>query len=308
MTPDDFIDSLCADPKPLSLTDRARIYMAEIRHGIMHDPQKMFSIAFFVMVGMVILVLAVFATFMRPASATLLGKCDTGVQYAIAPGDTLWRIANNKGVTVTDLVLWNDIPNPDLIHVGDILCVAPPLEDAPTFGAALGLTAPSQVQSANHCSRGPQPGAVALDQVIREAYPAFTVLGIYNCRPARGGSVHSTHSEGRAIDWGTDGCTVEAYDVASMLSKFPGVQRWLYCDREYRVDTGEREASASLASWHGYNPHGPPMAPAHIHLELSREAAATYTIDQWRSILAEATTPIPTLDDLGISEDFLVEG
>lgn len=38
--------------------------------------------------------------------------------YTVKSGDTLWDIANANGVTVNDLVKWNGISNPDLIHVG----------------------------------------------------------------------------------------------------------------------------------------------------------------------------------------------
>jgi LysM repeat protein len=43
--------------------------------------------------------------------------------YVVQAGDTLTRIANTYGVTVDQLVNWNDIVNPDLILVGQKLTI-----------------------------------------------------------------------------------------------------------------------------------------------------------------------------------------
>jgi LysM repeat protein len=45
------------------------------------------------------------------------------ITYTVQAGDTLTRIANRYGVTVADLVAWNDIANPDLIEVGQQLII-----------------------------------------------------------------------------------------------------------------------------------------------------------------------------------------
>jgi hypothetical protein len=41
--------------------------------------------------------------------------------YTVKSGDNLTKIANANGVTVDDLVRWNNISNPDLIHVGQTI-------------------------------------------------------------------------------------------------------------------------------------------------------------------------------------------
>ena len=38
--------------------------------------------------------------------------------YVVQKGDTLTKIAGRYGVTVAQLVKWNNIPNPNLILVG----------------------------------------------------------------------------------------------------------------------------------------------------------------------------------------------
>ena len=45
------------------------------------------------------------------------------IGYTVRRGDTLIKIANYWGVSVLDLVAWNDIKNPDLIYAGQTLVI-----------------------------------------------------------------------------------------------------------------------------------------------------------------------------------------
>lgn len=45
------------------------------------------------------------------------------IGYTVKRGDTLIKIANYWGVSVMDLVAWNDIRNPDLIYAGQTLVI-----------------------------------------------------------------------------------------------------------------------------------------------------------------------------------------
>ena len=49
---------------------------------------------------------------------------DTQTQYVVKKGDTLYRIAQEKGVTYNELVAWNNITNPNDIKVGQVLKIA----------------------------------------------------------------------------------------------------------------------------------------------------------------------------------------
>ena len=56
-------------------------------------------------------------------NAEQLQEAAGGVQqglivYVVKKGDTLTKIAHRYGVTVADLVRWNNIANPNLILVG----------------------------------------------------------------------------------------------------------------------------------------------------------------------------------------------
>lgn len=44
-------------------------------------------------------------------------------EYAVKSGDTLWNIANSQGVSLSSIIEVNNINNPDLIYVGQILLI-----------------------------------------------------------------------------------------------------------------------------------------------------------------------------------------
>ena len=50
--------------------------------------------------------------------------------YTVKPGDTMNRIAAENGQSVRDIVQWNNLANPNLIEVGQVLRVVPPGVDA----------------------------------------------------------------------------------------------------------------------------------------------------------------------------------
>ena len=45
----------------------------------------------------------------------------TYVTYTVVKGDTLTKIAHRYHVTVNEIVVWNRIPNPNLILPGQVL-------------------------------------------------------------------------------------------------------------------------------------------------------------------------------------------
>ncbi len=63
-----------------------------------------------------------------PAVKPLLGAENAGKPgfYTVQRGDTLNRIALDNGQSWRDLVRWNNLPNADLIEVGQVLRVSPP--------------------------------------------------------------------------------------------------------------------------------------------------------------------------------------
>ncbi len=55
--------------------------------------------------------------------------------YAIKPGDTLIRVGLDQGQNWKDIAKWNNIDNPNLIEVGQVIRVAAPGSDAAAMGA-----------------------------------------------------------------------------------------------------------------------------------------------------------------------------
>jgi len=61
--------------------------------------------------------------------------------YTVKPGDTLIRIGLENGQNWRDIVRWNNIDNPNLIEVGEVMRVVPPQVDAAAV-TARGVPAP----------------------------------------------------------------------------------------------------------------------------------------------------------------------
>lgn len=65
--------------------------------------------------------------------------------YTIKPGDTLIRIGLESGQNWKDLVKWNNLDNPNIIEVGQVVRVVPPGTDA--NGAAVRPIAGSKIEA-----------------------------------------------------------------------------------------------------------------------------------------------------------------
>ena len=64
--------------------------------------------------------------------------------YTVRPGDNLHRIALDNGHSWRDLQAWNNLANPDLLDVGQVLRVVPPvLASAPAAEAVVAVPAAS---------------------------------------------------------------------------------------------------------------------------------------------------------------------
>ena len=63
--------------------------------------------------------------------------------YTVKPGDTLVRIGLDHGRSWREIARWNNLENPNVIEVGQVLRVVPPEREAATAVAAQPVTAPS---------------------------------------------------------------------------------------------------------------------------------------------------------------------
>ena len=83
--------------------------------------------------------------------------------YTVKPGDTLIRIGMDTGQNLRDIVRWNNLENPNLIEVGQVLRIVPPASDNPLVvtrpiasGVAVTTTAAPPVRPASAAS-APSP-------------------------------------------------------------------------------------------------------------------------------------------------------
>lgn len=136
-----------------------------------------------------------------------------------------------------------------------------------------------------HCTGGPAKGTVALAAGIMERHESVRSLGIYNCRPVRGGKTNSIHGEGRAFDAG----------LKAVPGKRTAAGQVLLDDLlPHAVALGIQCLIYARTIWSPASPNGRPyggVAPHwdHAHIEMTREAAASLTLPQVRVILG--TTP-----------------
>ncbi len=94
--------------------------------------------------------------------------------YTVKPGDTLIRIGLDTGQNFRDIVRWNNLENPNLIEVGQVLRIVPPTSDNPlvvtrpvvsgTANTTTGsTTVAAPVRPASAPASSPQPAATEDD-------------------------------------------------------------------------------------------------------------------------------------------------
>jgi lipoprotein NlpD len=106
----------------------------------------------------------------RPAAAAMPGADNAGKAgyYTVRQGDTLIRIALESGQNWKDIARWNNLDNPNVIEVGQVLRVMPPgaVETAapralpPASGASAPVAAASAASAASVAS-APRPASSA---------------------------------------------------------------------------------------------------------------------------------------------------
>ena len=110
-----------------------------------------------------------------PITTDASGKPLAGIEnygkpgyYAVRPGDTIRRIANETGQTWQNIARWNSLDNPDLIEVGQVLRVVPPSAGTTT------AVAPATVEPNGVVTRPvtPQPAIVAAGPSAPASAPA----------------------------------------------------------------------------------------------------------------------------------------
>lgn len=163
------------------------------------------------------------------------------------------------------------------------------------------MTFPVVYQPASRAASGPTPGAKALMAWCLANYPPGTNLGIYNPRNVRGGAALSLHAEGRAIDVGYPTMRPDGYPMGQLLAAHMaqhhaelGVQCVIFARRIW---------SNTRPAWRLYN--GAADHYDHVHIELTREAAAGLTTDIIRQTLEATTVPTTPTQPTGTERDLI---
>ena len=123
--------------------------------------------------------------------------------FTVRPGDTLYRIALESGQAWRDVQAWNNLANPNLIEVGQVLRVAPPAAVVP--GAQTTSAAPTAVTAAPVAA----PGVVARPLTAGNV-PAPAVTP----QPAPAAETPVASSEELQFVWPAQGSVIAPFDEA----------------------------------------------------------------------------------------------
>jgi lipoprotein NlpD len=162
--------------------------------------------------------------------------------YVVKPGDTLIRIGLDNGQNWRDVARWNNIENPNLIEVGQVLRVVPPGQD-PTVATARPVPAPGRLESRPLEARSAAPpgGSVAPGLAAERSSapaaagataaatvsngPAAAGSAVAGAPAGAGGAVAATASSGpRQGDEGVDWAWPAAGMVATPFDEARGVK------------------------------------------------------------------------------------
>ena len=149
----------------------------------------------------------------RVDPATLPGFENAGKPgyYTVRPGDTIMRIATEVNHPWRDIARWNNLENPNVIEVGQVLRVVPP--QGATAGAATPITAvplPAPPVAASGAKPAPQPVPVATQTTpgVVAAAPAPAPA------PAPSPAPPSAGADNVDFIWPASGSVVAGFDEA----------------------------------------------------------------------------------------------
>lgn len=156
---------------------------------------------------------------------------------------------------------------------------------------------------ATRCTGRAAPGARALMRYVLASVDGARSLGIYSCRPVRGGGTRSIHSEGRALDIampmvGGKG-SPEGMALVELLRTNAG-RLGIQCIIYNRRIWSARSPGKRGRRYRGVHPHYD-----HLHVELTRTAGARLNVATARAVLtggvpAKPKRPsVPKVYDIG---------
>jgi len=136
--------------------------------------------------------------------------------YTVQPGDTLFRIALDSGQTWRDVQAWNSLANPNVIEVGQVLRVAPPVGSA-AAAAPTGVTAAPVASAAAAAPTGVTAAPVASATVVsRPLASTGTGTATAAVTPTPAPAAPAALPAGDAVNfiWPAQGAVVANFDEA----------------------------------------------------------------------------------------------
>ncbi|HOZ93847.1 MAG: peptidoglycan DD-metalloendopeptidase family protein [Rubrivivax sp.] len=159
----------------------------------------------------------------RVDPATLPGFENAGKPgyYTVRPGDTIMRIATEVNHPWRDIARWNNLENPNVIEVGQVLRVVPP--QGATAGAATPITAvplPAPPVAASGAKPAPPPVPVATQTTPGVSAPAAPTAAPASAptppapAPAPAAAPPSAGADNVDFIWPASGSVVAGFDEA----------------------------------------------------------------------------------------------
>ena len=147
-------------------------------------------------------------------------------------------------------------------------------------------------QAGSKCSGHPQRGLMVLRQWCMDRWDLIRDLGIYNCRPVRGGRSLSLHGEGRAWDAGLSAFDPDEKQQGDELFHWAirnagevGIQEVIW-DR--KIWTAKAEA---VHAYTGQSAHRD-----HVHIGMTWDGARLLTFDRLHATVQEDNDLTPDQD------------
>ncbi|MCW5641416.1 MAG: peptidoglycan DD-metalloendopeptidase family protein [Rhodoferax sp.] len=134
--------------------------------------------------------------------------------YTVKPGDTMIRIGMETGQSWRDIARWNGLTNPNVIEVGQVLRVTPPVASTVPAATVLagakpaaGASAPVAAGSTGTAAPAPvTPSGVTTTAVAPAAVTATAVP------PAQGGAAAAPAEDEVSLIWPAAGAVISGFD------------------------------------------------------------------------------------------------
>jgi lipoprotein NlpD len=151
-----------------------------------------------------------------PAAAQALPGAENAGQpgfYTVKPGDTLFRIALDNGQSWRDVQAWNNLSNPNILEVGQVLRVQPPVNGTPGTASVAAVATPGVVGRPLGAVDASAPGAAPAPAPAAAPAPAPAAASAPPATPAPAPAPAANGDE-IAFIWPAQGPVIATFDEA----------------------------------------------------------------------------------------------